>query len=190
MNMGQQLLTPYKGLPKEIYIIFVARVMNSLGGFVNPLLVLILTQKVGLDTGIAGTYITFISFIAVPGMILGGKLADSFGRKWIICICQGLGASIYIAAGFISPSMTMVYMIMGASFFFIMCSPAYDAILADLTNPDNRKGAYSLLYMGWNLGFAIGPAIAGLLLKRLSIPYLPHRRHMYPARNHTDCYLH
>lgn len=166
MNMGQQLFTPYKGLPKEIYIIFVARVMNSLGGFVNPLLVLILTQKVGLDTGIAGTYITFISFIAVPGMILGGKLADSFGRKWIICICQGLGASIYIAAGFfISPSMTMVYMIMGASFFFIMCSPAYDAILADLTNPDNRKGAYSLIYMGWNLGFAIGPAIAGLLFK-------------------------
>ncbi len=164
-NPIQQLFTPYKGLPKEIYIIFIARIMNSLGGFVNPLLVLILTQKVGLDAGIAGTYITFISVIAVPGMLLGGKLADSFNRKWLICACQGMGASIYIAAGFISPSMTMVYMIMAASFFFIMCSPAYDAILADLTNPDNRKGAYSLVYMGWNLGFAIGPAIAGMLFQ-------------------------
>ena len=165
INGLKQLFIPYKGLPKEIYIIFIARIMNSLGGFVNPLLVLILTQKVGLDTGIAGTYITFISVIAVPGLLLGGKLTDLFNRKWIIFACQGLGAFIYIAVGFVSPSMLMVYMIMAASFFFIMCSPAYDAILADLTSPDNRKGAYSLVYMGWNIGFAVGPAIAGLLFK-------------------------
>ena len=165
INALKPLFSPYKGLPKEIYIIFIARIMNSLGGFVNPLLVLILTQKVGLDTNVAGTYITFISIIAVPGMLLGGKLADLFNRKWIIFACQGLGGLIYIAVGFVPPSMTMVYMIMAAAFFFIMCSPAYDAILADLTNPDNRKGAYSLVYMGWNLGFAIGPAIAGLLFK-------------------------
>ncbi len=34
----QQLFIPYKDLPKEIYIIFIARIMNSLGGFVNPCL--------------------------------------------------------------------------------------------------------------------------------------------------------
>ena len=55
-----------------------------------------------------------------------------------------------------------------------MCSPAYDALLADLTNPDNRKGAYSLVYMGWNLGFAIGPAIAGMLFQDSSVSYLHH----------------
>ena len=37
----------YRGLPKEIYVLFAARIVNSLGAFVFPLLTLILTEKLG-----------------------------------------------------------------------------------------------------------------------------------------------
>ena len=161
----KNLFLPYRGLPKEIYIIFLARIINSLGGFVQPLLVLILTQKIGMDSGKAGFYITLLSVVSVPSMILGGKLADTFGRKFIIVVSQSLGAFTVIAGGFLEPSMTLAYILMISPLFFSLCSPAYDALLADLTTPENRKGAYSLTYMGWNLGFAVGPIIAGLLYK-------------------------
>ena len=165
MQSIKNLFIPYQGLPKEIYIIFLARIINSLGGFVQPLLVLILTQKIGMDSGEAGFYITLLSVVSVPSMILGGKLADTFGRKFIIVVSQSLGGFTIIAGGFLEPSMTLAYLLMISSLFFSLCSPAYDALLADLTTPENRKGAYSLTYMGWNLGFAVGPIIAGLLYK-------------------------
>ena len=50
-----------------------------------------------------------------------------------------------------------------------MSTPAYDALNADLTNESNRKSSYSLLYMGVNIGFSIGPIIGGFLYK----DYLP-----------------
>ena len=36
-------------------------------------------------------------------------------------------------------------------------------MMADLTNTKNRKAAYSLLYLGINIGFSLGPLIAGFL---------------------------
>lgn len=169
MEKISKLLSPYKGLPKEIYVLFVSRIVNSIGCFVQPLLVLILTQKIGLGKDAAGVYITSVSLLSVPSLILGGKLVDTYGRKKIILISQGLGASSIIACGFIKPGMSMTYILMLSSLLYTLSSPAYDAMTADLTSPKNRKGAFSLLYMGWNLGFAIGPVIGGFLYKN----YLP-----------------
>lgn len=39
------LLKTYKGLSKEVYVLFIGRIVNSLGAFVHPLMALILTQK-------------------------------------------------------------------------------------------------------------------------------------------------
>lgn len=169
----KKLLQPYKGLPKEIYILFISRIINSIGCFVQPLLALILTNKIGLAKDAAGTYITALSLLAVPSLIIGGKLVDTLGRKKIIIISQGFGALSIIACGFMKPNIFMVYMLMLSSLLYALSSPAYDAMLADLTTPETRKGAYSLLYMGWNLGFAVGPIIGGFLYKSyLSIVFI------------------
>lgn len=173
MNRIKRLLEPYAGLPKEIYIIFISRVINSIGAFVYPLMALILTEKVGLSKGDAGIYITILSFLGAPSMIIGGKLVDTIGRKRIIVISQGLGAVAVIICGLMKPSMAMTYVLALSSLLYALSSPAYDAMLADLTTPQNRKGAYSLVYMGWNLGFALGPIIGGFLYKRyLSLVFI------------------
>lgn len=173
MKKMKQLLEPYQGLPKEIYVIFISRVINSIGAFVYPLLALILTEKVGLSKGDAGAFITTLSILAAPSMIVGGKLVDTIGRKRIIIISQTLGAAAIISCGFMKPNMTMVYVLSLSSLLYALSSPAYDAMLADLTTPENRKGAYSLVYMGWNLGFALGPVIGGFLYKNyLSLVFI------------------
>ena len=41
-----------------------------------------------------------------------------------------------------------------------------DAMVTDCTNKENRQSAFSLLYMGLNIGVAIGPLMAGFLIER------------------------
>ncbi|MDV3429461.1 MAG: MFS transporter, partial [Bacillota bacterium] len=159
------IVKQYRGLKKEIYIIFTARVVNSMGSFVYPLLALIMTQKIGLSTARTGTLITTVSIFTGLSMIIGGKVADSFGRKRVILLFQGLAAIVFIICGFLKPNISLVYFIMAAPILNAIAQPAQDAMIIDLTEPGKRREALSLLYMGHNLGFAIGPVIGGLLYR-------------------------
>lgn len=166
MKLLEKMFKQYRGLPKEMYILFIGRMVNSMGSFVFPLLALILTQKIGMSSGQAGGFATLLAVCQVPCLMLGGKLADTIGRRRVIILFQILGAAAYISCGFMKPSIFMTYIIILASCFYAISQPAYDALNADLTTPENRQAAYSLLYMGFNLGFAIGPIIGGMLYKK------------------------
>ena len=165
----KKIFNTYRGLPKEIYILFIGRIVNSLGAYVHPLMALILTQKVGLSVIEAGSFVTILSVCQVPCLMLGGKLADSIGRKKVIIIFQFLGAISLIICGFVQPSIVMTKIIIVSSCFYSISSPAFEALNADITTPQNRKISYSLLYMGTNIGFSVGPIIGGLLYEN----YLP-----------------
>lgn len=173
MKYLKQLIKPYVGLPKEIYVIFVARIINAFGCFVMPLLTIILKDKIGLSEQMVGVYISTTGMLHLPAAMLGGKLADSIGRKKVIIIFDCLAALLYISCGFMKPSITMVYVLMLASASMVTAGPAHDSLIADLTTNKNRQGAYALSYMGWNLGFAIGPVMGGLLYeKNLSLIFI------------------
>ncbi|MEW5818540.1 MAG: MFS transporter, partial [Spirochaetota bacterium] len=51
------IFTLYRGLPRSIYILFFARIVNCMGSFVFPFLTMFLTQKLELSTGEAGIII-------------------------------------------------------------------------------------------------------------------------------------
>lgn len=173
MKKLKSLLDPYRNLPREIYIIFISKIINAMGCFVMPLLTLILTEKIGLSKALAGTYISISGLIFMFIPILGGKLADTIGRKKIIIIFESLSALFYIICGLMNPSMNMIYVLMIAAAFMAMAGPAHESLIADLTTPENRDGAYALSYMGWNIGFAIGPIVGGLLYKNhLSLVFI------------------
>lgn len=163
MSVFKNLLDPYRGMPREIYVIFIARIVNAMGGFVMPLMTIILTQSIGLSKEMAGLYLSIAGIIRLPASLLGGKLADSFGRKKVIVFFDGLGIVLYLAAGWMHPSMAMVYVVILAGAAMTAAGPAHDSLIADLTTPANRSGAYALSYMGWNIGFAVGPVMGGLL---------------------------
>lgn len=172
MNAIKKLLMPYRGLPKEIYVIFVSRIVNAMGCFVMPLLTIILTEKIGLSKEAAGIYITLSGFLYMPSSAIGGKMADTIGRKKIIIIFNLFAAGLYIICGFMPPTINMVYVLMAASACMSFAGPAHDSLIADLTTPENRTSAYALTYMGWNIGFAVGPAIGGVLYSKNMLPAL------------------
>lgn len=155
--------TTYRGLPKEIYILFGARVITCMGGFILPLLTLILSQKLGMSKTETGNFSALLMLSQAPCLLLGGKLIDTVGKKEVLVSCQVLGALSYLMCGFTNDHTHMLIFIVIAADLFVAASPAYQAMVAQLTTSENRKSSYSLLYLGINIGMAVSPLIGGLL---------------------------
>ena len=162
-NYINKLLEPYKGLQKEIYILAISRFVNALGALIFPFMTLILREKIGLDELETGFYTAMAGLLFIPAGLLGGKIADFFGRKRTIIIFELIGMMTYIVCLFIEPSMLMVYVFMLTAFSFGVAGPAHDAMIADFSSDKEREGAFSLMYLGFNLGFAFSMILAGLL---------------------------
>jgi MFS family permease len=153
----------YSGLPFGIYVLFTVRIVNALGAFVGPFLTMFLSNKMGLSNEVIGIFIMMYSITTIPGALIGGKISDSFGRKNVLIIFQALAALCYIPCAFLNISILIPYLLILSGFFNSIAMPAYGAMVADLTDIRNRNSSYSLLYLGNNLGFSIGPMIAGFL---------------------------
>ena len=152
--------------PTPIYTLFLSTVINSVGVFVYPFLTLYLTQRLGYPPAKAGLFLTVASILYVPGSLLGSALADSIGRKWVAVPCEILMNSCYLAAGFLEGTEWVPLLMLAALFFDGMVDPAREAMKTDVTSIENRQASFSLIYLGHNLGFAIGPVIAGLFFYR------------------------
>lgn len=160
-----KIFSQYKGLRKEMYVIFFGRVVTNLGSMVFPMLTMILSQKLGLDARSIALVMVIAGIIMVPANMLGGKLADRFNKKNIIIVFDILSIACFIACGLIPISRTTIVLMLVAGVGQSLEGPAYNSLVADLTTTAEREKAYSLLYMGGNLGLVLSPAIAGLLFK-------------------------
>jgi len=60
-------------------------------------------------------------------------------------------------------SMATLVIIFIGGLFQQMEWPAYQSLVADFSTPKDREKAFSLSYLGFNLGFMIGPTVGGLL---------------------------
>lgn len=158
----------YKGLPGPLYTLFIATIVNSVGIFVFPFLTLYLTGRLGMSQGDAGNFMFIISLVYIPGNFIGGKLADRLGRKRLMVVTQILSAALYIPCGFPAFSRYVPWLILASVFFDGITDPARTAMMTDLTTPENRRTAFSLTYLGHNLGFAVGSLIAGFLFEKAS----------------------
>lgn len=164
--LKQSVWQVYKGLPAPIYVLFWATLINGVGIFVHPFLVLFLTQKLGYGDAQAGLFMTIAAILYVPGSFIGSKLADTFGRKKVMLISQALASSMFVVCGVLGESRLIPLFIMFNLLFDGACDPARSALQTDVTNAENRQAAFSLTYLGHNLGFIVGPLAAGVLFYR------------------------
>lgn len=161
--MQKRYFAAYAGLPGSVWCLFAARLVNSMGFFIAPLLTLILTQKLGLSKEAAGAAIALQVLTQMPCVLCGGRLADAFGRKRVWMGGSLAGAALYLLCGLALTGRAMVWGVVLAADCAALAAPAADALLADLTQPAQRQAAYSLLYLGSNIGMAVSPMLGGLL---------------------------
>lgn len=171
--MKKKYFSIYAGLPKEVYFLFLAKLVNCFGMFIAPLFTLILTQKLGYGKADAGSMVSLLIFTQAPCVLLGGKLADTFGRKKTFVCSLFASASFYMAAGLLPFQKNTVWLIVLAADLMALGAPSSDALVAEFTSKDKRQAAFSFLYLGANIGMAVSPLLGGLLFERhLSLLFL------------------
>lgn len=159
----------YKGLPKAVYIIFFAQIINRFGDFVLPFLSLFLVKKLGLSYQSAGVAVMLTSLSSIPGSFAGGKIADHFGRKKSYAIFQLSAATCLFFCAFLENPQLIIALVCMSSFFNGGVRPIISAIITDVLPAEKRQMGFSLSYLGINLGVSLGPLVAGFLFNH----YLP-----------------
>lgn len=161
----KQLLSQYGGLKREIYILFVGKLVTAMGSFVWPMLTFFLTTKLGLSDGMSTLLIATASVLSFPAALLGGKLADRFSRRSIILLFDCITVSLYLLAAVLPLTIGTAVILFLAGLFQTIESPAYDALNSDFSTTQQREKAYSLSYLGFNLGFIVGASLSGILFE-------------------------
>ena len=160
-----KFIQQYKNLSKEIYVLFFGRIVTSMGSLIWPLLTLILKNKLGYNATTIATLTMAMSILQFPMLLLGGKLADTLNRKKIIIVCDLVTVVSYIICGLLPLSNYSIALFYIAGVFATIEGPSYDALVADLSDSESREKAYSLQYLGMNLGLVLSPTIGGLLFQ-------------------------
>lgn len=161
MNIFNQ----YRGLRREIYVLFFGRIVTNLGSMVWPVMTMILNLKLGMSATEISYFFVFSGIIMLPAGIVGGKLADRFNKKKIIVACDSVSIICFFISAAIPLGIGTIIIFILAGVFQSVEYPSYDALFADLSATKDRERAFSLEYLGGNLGLVLSPTIAGLLFK-------------------------
>ena len=157
------LLQPYKNLPKSVYVIFFASIINNLGNFVVPFLTMFLTYSIGMNVGVVGLIVAINSFVGLIASAHGGKLIDIIGRKKIFIIFRTASAIAIVLCAFTKNPIILTTLLILSNFLGGYSLPVYSTIITDITEGEQRKTAFSLQYMALNIGFSVGPLLAAFL---------------------------
>lgn len=153
----------YGGLRKEVYILCFGRFVTAMGSLIWPMLTLILKSKLGLDAEQVALWFLAFSVLQLPFSLLGGKLTDRYSKRNLILLFDVISVCMYVLTAILPLSAFSLVIYFVGSLFQGMEWPAYDALIAELTADHEREKAYSLQYLGSNLGVVFAPTIGGLL---------------------------
>src|SRR5271170_3402916 len=159
-------MNPWRGLknlPREMWILSAATLVNRSGTMVLAFLVLDVTHTLGVTPARAALALTVYGLAALLAMPLAGILSDRVGPLPI------MKASLFLT-GFLLllfPLAKSYSAILLMTFAFAVLNeslrPASLSMISDLVAPAQRKAAFALSRLAVNLGMSVGPAIGGVL---------------------------
>ena len=162
VERGPRLRDSFRAMPRTAWVLFAGTFVLRLGSFVFPFLALYLTEN-GLSVTEAGLAIAGYGIGGVLAQLSGGLLTDRIGRRNAIAISMitSAGTGPAPAPGAIAPRVLAIVIVY--SFFAELHRPASGALIADLVPPEHRVAAYAFNRLLFNLSFAIGLALGGLV---------------------------
>ena len=125
-------------------------------------------QGLGVPMVVVGLVLLVSGIAGAAGSLVGGLMADRYGRLGVMTYSMMLRCLTFLLlAALVAywPNIGAVAFVLSLSMFFGgVFDPANNAMVADVVEPARRLEAYGLLRVAWNLGFAFGPMIGGVLL--------------------------
>jgi predicted MFS family arabinose efflux permease len=146
--------------------------INRSGTMVIPFMTVYLTQVKGYTLAQAGWVMSAFGAGSVLGAFLGGRLTDRFGFYRVQFWSLFLSGFVFISLGYAESIWAIAGVIFVVSTIADAFQPANFTAVAAYSRPENRTRALGLLRMAVNLGWAVGPAVGGLLAAKLGYQWL------------------
>jgi len=150
-------------LPREVWILFIATLVNRAGTMALPFLTLYVTRSLGLTDSQAGLVFTVYGIGAIITAPLAGRLSDRAGPLLVMKLSLFFSAAIL----FIFPFAQTLAAILAATFIWAIVGealrPASFVIISNVVAPEQRKAAFALNRLAINLGMSVGPVAGGFL---------------------------
>ncbi len=157
-------LTAY---PQAFWILVGSSFIDRLGStLIFPFFALYITQRFQVGMTQAGVLLAIFSISGLAGSMLGGALADRFGRRGVVLFGLTISALSSVAMGLVD-QLGLFY---GLAIFVGLLSdvggPARQAMIADLLPSRQRAEGFGILRVIGNLAWILGPTIGGILATR------------------------
>ncbi|WP_197041284.1 MFS transporter [Chondromyces apiculatus] len=152
-----------RGLPRDLWILAAAILVNRIGSMAVPFLSLYLTRHLGHDVGVAGLMLATYGAGALCGATIAGRLCDRIGPGRILfgsMLGSGLLLLVYPLLRSV-PALAVVTFALAATAEAFR--PASLVVVTALAPRERRKPAYAFARLAGNLGMSIGPPVGGLL---------------------------
>ncbi|MAD06366.1 MAG: tetracycline resistance MFS efflux pump [Gammaproteobacteria bacterium] len=141
--------------------------LDTIGfGIIVPIMPEYLTQLAGIDLSAASAISGYLmvsfavtNFLFAP---LLGSLSDRYGRRPVLMLSLFFYGVSYLIAGFA----TALWVLFIGRFLTGVTSATYataNALIADVSPPEQRAQNFGLLGLAFGLGFIFGPTIGGIL---------------------------
>ncbi len=151
----------FSDLSNEIWLLGLIMFINRAGAMILPFMTLYLTKEFDYTLADAGWIMAAFGGGSVVGAYIGGQLTDRYGYYYIQLVAL-LGSAVFSLLLLWADSFWMIWIIV---FLFSMLAdslrPANSVAIASFSKVENRTRSFSLMRFAVNLGYAVGPAVAG-----------------------------
>ena len=159
------LIANLRLLPRAAWILFGGTFINRFGTFVMPFLAIYMTRQ-GFSPAKAGLAVSAYGGGHIVASMLGGHLADRFGRRHTIVLSMFASTVTMLALSQARSLVAIIVLAFLVGMAAELYRPAAAALLSDLVPPEQRIAAFGMYRFAINLGFAAGPATAGFLANK------------------------
>ncbi|MEO1084991.1 MAG: MFS transporter, partial [Acidobacteriota bacterium] len=153
-------------LPLSVWWISLVLFLNRAGTMVLPFLALYVTQELGHPVTSAGWLLSAYGVGHLAGAFLGGWLCDVVGPIRIQILALAFSGLGFLALEHVTSLWAMAAVLVFAATAAEAFRPANAAALAAFAPDTLQTRAVALNRLALNLGFAIGPAVGGVLATR------------------------
>ena len=159
-------MNPWRGLkniPRSVWLVTAATLINRSGTMVLPFLVIYMTTKIGVGQSAAGMVLAFYGAGALITAPFVGKLSDKLGSLQVMKSSLILTGIVIVFYSFVQNYyailvVTLLWAVISEAF-----RPANLSLISNEVEPEQRKTAFALNRLAINLGMSIGPVVGGFL---------------------------